>query len=236
MKKTFSIKALFNQSFEDYKKNWGLFVLATLVIFLASMIGSFSELSHQASGGFFTFGGGIINILATLLGIFLQLGLMKMLFNLVDGKEYKLEDLFNGPNSWRHYLYFAVASILYSALVGFGMLFLVIPGLIMMVGFLFVQYLVAEEKAGIFESFKISWKMTAGNRWKIFWFLILIILFNILGALALLIGLFITIPITYIVSVRLYRALLLDTPEKQEFVVIEEEIIIETVEDKKEDE
>ena len=116
-------------------------------------------------------------------------------------------------------------------MVAFGTLLLIIPGIIALVGFIFAQYLIAEEKTGIFESFKESWKMTRGNRWKIFWLMIVLVFFNIFGALALVIGLFITIPMSYLMYAHLYRTLNTDQSLAEDDLSEESDMeVIEVVE------
>lgn len=230
MKKTFSIKTLFNSAFQDYKNNWGIFILACIILLLTSFIGLLGS-SLDPQTGIIT-SHPLVSIISSLLQVFIGLGFIRFLLNLIDGKKYSLEDLFRGANSFYHYLYFAVGTFLYGVLVTLGSILFIIPGIIMMIGFYFVQYILAEEKAGIFESFKQSWEMTKGNRWKILWLLILILLFNILGALALIIGLFITIPVSYIIGARLYRTLsgetINESNENSEIEIsIEETVVIE---------
>lgn len=205
MKKTFNIKKLFNDSIADFKKNWKLFIFIGIIFFAAEMFGN-AGISIDPVNGVVTHSS-TISVIGFLLQVFLGLGFIKFLLNMIDGKEYKVEDLLKGPRNIYHFLYFAVVTFIYGALIGFGTIFLVIPGIIMAVGFLFSQYLVAEEKADIFGSFTQSWKMTKGHRWKIFGLMILLGLFNLAGLLAFVIGLAVTIPVTYIVYARLYRTL-----------------------------
>jgi uncharacterized membrane protein len=49
--------------------------------------------------------------------------------------------------------------------------------------------------------------LTKGNRWKLFQLSLALLLLNILGLLALLVGLFVTIPVSFIAMVHAYRAL-----------------------------
>ncbi|MFT6829805.1 MAG: hypothetical protein ACJAV6_000646 [Candidatus Paceibacteria bacterium] len=165
-----------------------------------------------------------VSLIAWLLGMFISLGFIRFILNIVDEKERKVEDLFRGANSVEHFLFFIVVVMLYTALIGLGTVLLVIPGIVALVGFVFAQYLIAEEKSGIFESLKESWNMTSKNRWKIFWLMIVVLFFNIFGALALVIGLFITVPMTYLIYARLYRELSMDdlvTMEEEDMEVIE---------------
>jgi uncharacterized membrane protein len=50
--------------------------------------------------------------------------------------------------------------------------------------------------------------MTRGNTWNLFFFGILIGLINILGLLCLVVGLFITVPLSMLASAFIYRKLL----------------------------
>ena len=205
MKKTFKIRDLFRSAWKDYKANWTLFILIGIVFLLVGLLGNlgttldpYTQSLHQSP---------IIGILSWLLQMFVGLGFIRFTLNLVDGKEHKIEDLFKGAESFSHFAYFIVVAMLYGALIGLGTLLLVIPGIIALIGFIFAQYLIAEQKTGIFEAFKESWKMTAGNRFKIFWLMIVLIFFNLLGVIALVVGLIITVPMSYIMYARLYRTL-----------------------------
>lgn len=229
MKKTFSIKKLFNDSVEDYKKYWGMFILIGIIFAMVALLANIGT-TPSYPYGMMNSGSFLVIVISWLLQSFLTLGFIRMLLSIVDKKETKLEELFHGANSFNHFLYFVVTMILYSALVSLGTILFIIPGIILSVGFIFVQYLAAEEREGIFESFKRSWKMTKGNRWKIFWLMIVSALFNVLGLLALVVGLLVTVPITYLVYTHLYRTLLspVNTPQETETIVIKETVIIET--------
>jgi len=230
MKKTFSIKTLFNGAWADYKKTWKLFILIGIIFMLVGLASNLAIGIDPYTG--LPQGSPIIGILGWALQMFLGLGFIRFLLHIVDGKKYELEDIFKGPQSVMHLVSFAVVTVLYGSIVGLGTLLFVVPGLIALVGLTFAQYIVAEQKAGIFESFQHSWSMTEGSRWKIFWLMIVIVLFNILGVLALGVGLLITIPVTYLISAHLYRTLgsklVADMNEdSKETVIIEETIIIE---------
>ncbi|MCI5050967.1 MAG: hypothetical protein MRY57_01520 [Candidatus Pacebacteria bacterium] len=212
MKKTFSINQLFKDSWVDYKKHWTLFILVGIIFLLVGFLGN---LGVSVSPEGYVSQSPIVGILAWLLQIFITLGYIKFVLNVVDNKEAKIEQLFHGAHSWTHFLSFVVVSLLTSALIGLGTLLFIIPGIVLTIGLVFAQYIAAEEKAGIFESLKISWNATKGNAWKILWFMIVVAFFNLFGLLALVIGLVITIPMTAILYARLYRTLV-DTEESDE--------------------
>lgn len=204
MKKTFSIGSLFRESWSDYKSHWKLFILVGIIFIL---VGSLGNMGVGISPEGYISQSPLIGIISWLLQIFITLGYIKFVLNIVDKKEAKIEQLFNGANTINHFVSFVVVSLLVSALIGLGAILLIIPGIILSVGLVFAQYIAAEEKTGIFESLKESWKGTKGNRWKIFWFMIVVAFFNIFGVLALVIGLVVTIPMTSIMYARLYRQL-----------------------------
>ena len=232
MKKRFEIGTLFRDAWRDYKANWTMFIVIGIIFILVSILGNLGTSFDSVTGVIEQ--STIVAILGWLLQVFIALGFIRFLLNIVDGKEYKIEDLFRGARSIEHFAFFIVVVMLYTAFIGLGTVLLVIPGIIALVGFIFAQYLIAEEKAGIFESFKESWKMTAGNRWKIFWLMIVLLFFNVFGLLVLVIGLFITVPMTYLMYAHLYRKLSLEGTVDSEESDME---VIEVVEgDQSEDE
>ncbi|MFT7016604.1 MAG: hypothetical protein ACJATX_000572 [Candidatus Paceibacteria bacterium] len=216
MKKRFEIGSLFRNAWKDYKANWSLFIIIGIIFILVNLLGNLGASFNTVTGAIEQ--STTVSLIAWLLGMFISLGFIRFILNIVDEKERKVEDLFRGANSVEHFLFFIVVVMLYTALIGLGTVLLVIPGIVALVGFVFAQYLIAEEKSGIFESLKESWNMTSKNRWKIFWLMIVVLFFNIFGALALVIGLFITVPMTYLIYARLYRELSMD-----DLVMMEEE-------------
>jgi hypothetical protein len=222
MKKRFEIGSLFRNAWKDYKANWSLFIIIGIIFILVNLLGNLGASFNTVTGAIEQ--STTVSLIAWLLGMFISLGFIRFILNIVDEKERKVEDLFRGANSVEHFLFFIVVVMLYTALIGLGTVLLVIPGIVALVGFMFAQYLIAEEKSGIFESLKESWNMTSKNRWKIFWLMIVVLFFNIFGALALVIGLFITVPMTYLIYARLYRELSMDdlvTMEEEDMEVIE---------------
>jgi hypothetical protein len=217
MKKTFNIQNLFKEAWSDYKSHWLLFILIGIIFII---VGVLSNMGINQSA--------IISIAGWALQMFIILGYIKFLLHIVDKKEAKIEQLFQGAQSLKHYISFLVVSLLISSFSGIlivpimasaflamispllawvvGTLFTIIL-VTVIVGLAFARYLAAEQKAGIFESLKESWKGTRSNQWKILWFMIVMIFFNILGALAFVIGLVITIPMTSLMYVRMYREL-----------------------------
>ena len=57
------------------------------------------------------------------------------------------------------------------------------------------------------ELIKMTYRLTKNNFWPIFGFLVLVILFNILGFLCLVVGLFVTMPVSVLASAHMYNKL-----------------------------
>src|SRR4030042_562947 len=70
----------------------------------------------------------------------------------------------------------------------------------------FVNDIIVDKKMGI-DSLSKSWQMTKGVKLNLFLFWILLALINIAGALLLLVGLFITVPLSMVATAYVYRKL-----------------------------
>jgi uncharacterized membrane protein len=74
-------------------------------------------------------------------------------------------------------------------------------------GLMFVPYIVIDRGLGPIEAMKESWRVTKGHKWQLFLLFLALIGLNILGAIALIVGLLVTIPITMLAAAHAYRTL-----------------------------
>ena len=98
------------------------------------------------------------------------------------------------------------ASLLAGLAVIGGLILLVLPGIFVAVRLSMVRFEVIDG-AGIKESLHKSWALTAGHFWWLFLFILLLIVLNILGALAFMVGLLISIPVTMLAYAHVYQKL-----------------------------
>ena len=105
------------------------------------------------------------------------------------------------------YWKFFAASLLTSLAIGFGLVLLIVPGLIAMVLFMFSTFLVVDRGVGPFEAMRASMELTKGNRWPVFGFAVLTALIVVLGVLALGVGLLVAVPIVGLATAYAYRFL-----------------------------
>ncbi len=199
--KTFSIKEALSFGWEKQQSNFLFFAGITLVAAIPNII--FDAVSDIAENSnlFLRVG---ISIISLIVMLFFSLGVRKITLEAYDNKELKFSDLFSQKN-----LLISVlgASIIYFIFIFIGALALIIPGIFIFCRLLFYEIAIVDKKMGAIESLKDSWRITKGNALKIFILILFLIIINILGALAILIGLLITVPITALSLTYVYRKL-----------------------------
>lgn len=147
----------------------------------------------------------ILSIVAVVLEIIIEMGMIKIALKFADNSKAELGDLFSCVPLIPKYL---IASILYGLIVLGGMILVIIPAIIWGIKFHFFSYFIVDKGEGPIEALKRSSSITMGAKWDLFLFALLIIGINILGFLALVIGLFATIPTSMVAIAFVYRKLL----------------------------
>ncbi len=198
--KTFSIDQAVRTGWERMKKNFWFFVLVMIVVWAISAI--FSGLAESTINiSFVYFLLVVINIGISAL---VSLGLLKISLLVNDEKKAGIRDLFiHYPLLWRFFL----ASLLKGLIIIGGTILLIIPGVYWSLKFRFVEFLIVDKKMGVMESFRESARMTDGLKWSILGFEIVSGIITILGALALLLGLFAAIPTVLVARANMYRTI-----------------------------
>jgi uncharacterized membrane protein len=88
-----------------------------------------------------------------------------------------------------------------------GFILLIIPGIYWAVRFSFSPLVVVDTGVGPVAAMKESWAITKGSFWKLFLFWLTVVLINLAGIVAIYIGLLITVPVTTLAMVFVYREL-----------------------------
>jgi len=89
-----------------------------------------------------------------------------------------------------NYLHIILANLLVFALVVLGLFALIIPGIIIGCRLVFVSYIIMDKKLDPIEAVELSWKLTRGHGWKIFFMGFVSIFIIIFGLMMLIIGIF----------------------------------------------
>lgn len=195
----------------------------------------------QVTGELFFSPSGIIGIITWVASVYLGIGFIRYMLKLVNGEVAKLKDIFYGVDSVEHFAFVVLVGIVSGLIlilaaipfgISFGMfvmsfwisgphflllflgLLLIVPFVFVALGLMFSKYIMIENKGGnveVMDAIKDSWKMTKGYKWKLLWLGIVVFFFNILGFLALGIGLIITLPVSSIIMTAAYKSLSLST-------------------------
>jgi hypothetical protein len=89
-----------------------------------------------------------------------------------------------------NYLHIVLANLLVIALVILGLFALIIPGIIIGCRLIFVSYIIMDKKLDPIEAVELSWKLTRGHGWQIFFMGFVSIFIIIFGLLMLIVGIF----------------------------------------------
>lgn len=195
----FSITEALKFGWNTLKQNFWFFVLIMVIAAVVSR--SPAILVNKESAGI---AAGLVGLIAMLLQLLFNLGLNKIALMLHDGAKPTWKELFMQYPLLLKYL---GASIIYGVAVAIGLVLLIVPGVYLAIKYAFFGFVMVDKKTSIMDSLKTSAKLTEGMKWELLGFGVVMCVINILGALALVIGLLITVPITLMASVYVYRKL-----------------------------
>jgi uncharacterized membrane protein len=136
--------------------------------------------------------------------IIVRIGYSKIFLKIYDKEQTKFTDIFQEYRTFWRYL---GVSIIFPLLVLAGLLLLVIPGLFWAVRFSFSPLIVIDTRSEPIVSMKESYAITKGNFWRLLLFWVVVCLVNIFGMILFGIGLLVSIPLTTLASVWVYRNL-----------------------------
>jgi hypothetical protein len=146
----------------------------------------------------------LASLIGIVLGILAHLGAITFALRAHDNVEtVEIGDLWNPRAFWR----FLGAEILLGIIVFFGFLLLVVPGVIAALGLGFAPYLVVDRGLGSVEALKQSWQLTKGYKWSLLVLALALIGLNLLGTLALVVGLLVTVPISWLAVTHAFRTM-----------------------------
>lgn len=206
---TLSVKESLRFGWNTFKSRPWIFVQVGLLLFLVNvamnLVQSVLEYAGEQSGDISAIGFGLLSLVIGI-GVSFLISMGETAFFLkahTDASTVSFKDLWHP----QPFLKFVGASLLAGLMILGGLILLIIPGIIVGIMVMFIGYIVIEEKLGPINAIKRSMALTKGSRWKLFQLALATLLLNILGFLALLVGLFVTIPVSFIAAVHAYRTL-----------------------------
>ena len=201
----FTVGSALNFGWETFKQRPWFFIGASVVIVIAYLVvGGVSTGIDAALGGSSeepTLIGSSVNFgLSTLVGM----GAIAFYLAAHDNPDtVELSALWHP----QPFLRFLGASILTGLAVGIGFVLLVVPGIIALVFFMFTTLIVIDRGLGPIEAMQESMRIGRGFRWPLLGLIVLLALILIVGAVALLVGLLVAMPVTTLAFVHAYRVL-----------------------------
>ena len=137
----------------------------------------------------------------------MQFGLSYLNLKASRGEKFEIKELFL---PFKDYWNVVFAGFLTALLIGFGTLFLFIPGIILACKLIFVPYIVLDKKMNATDAIKESWNMTDGHAWTVFAMALLAGPIAIAGYLCFFVGIIISMMWFYIAFASLYHAVRLE--------------------------
>lgn len=200
------------------KKNYSVLILSLLVLagistafsVFRSIPGIIASFTGDSSSGalvvivIFALLSPLLFVAEVAINNLTSIGFTKIQLNIIDNKKAQVSDLFK--TNGIYWQYFAT-SILVGLIVFGGLLLLIVPGIIWLLKYQFAPTLIIDKKLDVTEAIRTSGEITKGHKGWLFGFGIVLGLINIAGALLLIVGLLVTIPITVMAYIYVYRQL-----------------------------
>lgn len=205
---TFSIGEAVRFGWHGMKSRFWFFIGLQLIVFVVSLLPGFLAgvvgIETVGSQGEPTGAGWVVQIISSLLQVFLGIGVLMVALKVVDQKKPEWKDLVSGSPV---FLKFLGTSILYSVIVLVGFVLFIIPGVILSIMFQFAPYFVVDKGVGPIQALKMSAAATKGSRWNLFLFGLVTVLIGLLGLIALIVGLLVAYPVILLAATYVYRRL-----------------------------
>jgi hypothetical protein len=144
----------------------------------------------------------VLLTVSLILGSVLVCGMYKSAFKQLQGGKVELGDLFSGVDL---FLPVVLAQLCVGALTFAGMLFCIIPGLIVAGLFYFTIPLIIHRNLGVFDAMRTSFELTKQNIVMFTLFAFVVQLLSQVGQYACYVGLLATFPLLFTIGVVAYR-------------------------------
>ena len=197
-------------STEALKFGWAKTMANLKPLLIIGAVGAFFAIVNSAMTGR---GGGasLLSLVIQVLQLGVMLAFIRAALKLHDGRPL---DVGRPGELLADFFPFLLAQVLVGLIVAGGLILLVVPGVIWGLKFGYAGFLVADRKLDPIEALKESSRLTQGRKGQLFVFALLMFGVNLLGAIALGIGLLVTIPTTYIASAYVLRRLQGGVPQR----------------------
>jgi uncharacterized membrane protein len=188
------------------KKRFGIFTAVLLTILAAWAVLEIVVIAGQRFGIVLW---AVMHLAFLIFFAGVELGVLQICRALRDGKVPAFADTFAclrlGPK-------FLAAQILYLLMIAIGLLLLVVPGVYLGVRYALFGFCFADGETNLLRCFQQSALLTKGATASLLRVLAALLILNVLGASLLAVGLFITVPLSVLITTDVYRQLTTPPP------------------------
>jgi uncharacterized membrane protein len=189
-----------NWGWNKFKENAVFLVVVQIVaLMLPAFVEHFGKAMARNS-----FMESIIGLVVFIVTTTLELGLVKIALRILDGKPVEFANLFD---SFDLVPWYAVVRFLMIVACLIGLFLLIVPGIMLLLRLWFIAYVTYDERPKGVDALQRSIDITRGFTFDLFLFLLLLIGVNILGALCLGVGLFVSLPVSVLATAYVFRHL-----------------------------
>lgn len=198
--KSFSKSEAISYGWKTAKANLRFFVILLLILFAVQFLPGILR-TNLKNAVLLSF---LMTVCFWILRWVTDLGQVKIALEINDRKKARLADLFSEAHMIINYF---LASLLFGAIVLAGLILLIVPGIIWAIKFQYFVYFIVDKELTPIEALKASSRITKGVKWNLFLLGLELVAINILGFLALGVGLFLSIPTSMIAKAHVFRKL-----------------------------
>lgn len=202
--KLFSIRRALNEGWQGTKSHFWFLLGLLIVYYLLSAVSSLLDLAvpdEREDAAFLIVSIGL-EIFSWLTQLVMSMGIIKISLRILAGQPSNYSDLFT---EYKKIFTYIGASFLYILITFFGFMLFIVPGIYWAVKYYFFAFRIVNANEDAFTALRTSGALTQGIKWRLLGFISLLWLINILGLLALIVGLFVTIPLSLLAIASVYR-------------------------------
>jgi hypothetical protein len=198
---TFSINALFSEAWELFKKR-PVFLILFVVLFsvLGNISSGVNDKNTDASVFSLT-----ISLISGVLSVIVGAGFTKSMIRYARGDYHQIQifDLFS-VLSMKTLLHYFIFSLVLSIATVIGFIFFIVPGIYILTTYGFGTFLIIDKNISFSDAARLSAVMTKGIKMQIFLLALGSFGLMLLGMLALVVGIFVALPVIFLASTLLY--------------------------------
>jgi hypothetical protein len=145
---------------------------------------------------------GLGQVLGYVIGPPLWAGFLIVAMKLLKNQPTEVNDFTSG---FKFILPLLLYSVVSSVFISIGLVLLIVPGLYLVVGYVFTTWLIVDRRLDFWPAMELSRKTVHKHWFEVFGFLLLLLLINFGGALFFIVGLLVTMPWTLCTLTVAYR-------------------------------